>query len=64
MSNGLYTTESAIWDRGYRECLLDMYLYLTGSELILDIDPARAALIDVMVAQVNQKLARLVDTPT
>lgn len=42
-------------ERGYRDALLDVYLFLTGNELALDIDTARFGLIAAMTEQVTAK---------
>lgn len=50
-----------IWEKGYREALLDMFVYLTGNPQTLQLDPDHLALINTMVAQVNDVGNRLLD---
>lgn len=61
MNTEVHTAQRASWEKGYRECLLDMYVFLTGSPQIFDLDTTHLALIESMVHQVNVKGGRLFD---
>lgn len=41
------------WEKGYREALLDVYVFLTANEQALDLDTNHLFLIENMVSAVN-----------
>lgn len=61
MNTETHAAQRSAWDKGYRECLLDMYVFLTGSPQIFDLDTEHLMLIESMVNQVNTKGGRLLD---
>lgn len=61
MNTETHPAQRAAWAKGYNEALLDMYVFLTGSPQIFDLDTDHLTLIEAMVAQVNTKGGRLAD---
>jgi hypothetical protein len=53
MNNELHRSEQDAFERGYREALLDVYLFLTGDENALDLELERFNLIAAMADQVT-----------
>lgn len=41
------------WEKGYREAILDVYVFLTANEQTFDLDPSHLATIETMVGAVN-----------
>lgn len=41
------------WERGYREAVLDVYVFLTANDQANHLDPSHFLLIDTMIDQVN-----------
>lgn len=41
------------WEKGYREALLDVYVFLTANEQADDLDPDHLVLINSMITAVN-----------
>lgn len=52
-NNETHTAQREAWERGYREALLNVYLFLTGNELALDLEPHRFDLIEAMAYQIT-----------
>lgn len=61
MNTEVHQAQRVAWEKGYREALLDMYVFLTGSPQIFDLEAEHLSLIENMVAQVNTKGGRLRD---
>lgn len=61
MNTETHAAQRTAWDKGYREALLDIYVFLTGSPQVFDLDTDHLTLIESMVAQVNVKGGRLLD---
>lgn len=53
MNNELHRAQRNAWESGYREALLDVYLFLTGDENALEIELERFNLIAAMADQVT-----------
>lgn len=53
-NNETHTAQYAAWERGYSDALLDVYLYLTGNELALDVDETRFNQIAAMAEQITK----------
>lgn len=50
-----HAAERAAWDKGYREAVLDVYVFLTGNSQAHELDPEHFGLISRMVDAVNAK---------
>lgn len=59
-NNERHRSESEAWERGYKEALLDVYLFLTANDQALDIELDRfgtlVALVDQVTASSNSRL--------
>lgn len=56
MNNEIHRGEYDAWERGYREALLDVYLFLTGNDQLFDLELNRFNLIAAMTDQVSGAL--------
>lgn len=61
MNTEIHSAQRAAWEKGWNECLLDIYVFLTGSPQVFDLDTEHLALIESMVHQVNERGGRLRD---
>jgi hypothetical protein len=52
-NNEQHRAQYDAYERGYKEALLDVYLFLTGSEQVLDVDLEHFNLITAMTEQVT-----------
>lgn len=52
-NNELHRSESEAWERGYREALLDVFLFLTGNDQAFDLELERFNIIAAMADQVT-----------
>jgi hypothetical protein len=57
-----HAAQRAAWERGYREAVLDVYVFLTGNPQALDLDTEHFGRISAMVDAVNAKGGRLRET--
>lgn len=55
MNNEKHTQQFDAWERGYKEALLDVYLFLTGDPQSLDIEKDRFALLGALADQITAK---------
>lgn len=46
-------TRREAWDKGYREAILDLYVFLTANEQTFDLDPSHLTTIETMIKAVN-----------
>lgn len=52
-NNELHLPEHDAWERGYKDALLDVYLFLSGNEASLDIPLEKFNLIAAMADQIT-----------
>lgn len=52
-NNELHQAQYDAWERGYKEALLDVYLFLTANEGVYAIDETRLDLIVAMTEQIT-----------
>lgn len=50
-----------VWERGYREAILDVFVFLTGNPQVHNLDTDHRRMIENMVNQVNQSSGLLLD---
>lgn len=55
MNTEIHAAQRAAWENGYREAVVDIYVFLTGNPQVWDLDAEHRALIESMVSQVNAK---------
>lgn len=48
-----HTDQKRAWESGYREALLDVYLFLTGNDLAFEIELERFNAIAAMAEQIT-----------
>lgn len=53
-NNELHQAQREAYERGYKEALLDVYLFLTGDESVFDIDQFRFDLILAMTESITK----------
>jgi hypothetical protein len=62
MNNEAHKQQFDAWERGYKEALLDVYLFLTGDPAAMDIERERFDLLAALAEQITAKSSgRLVE---